>query len=167
MVSPFLCIVLFLPVMNLTTRPATVEDLETLYRFEQGIISAERPFNETLKPGHINYYDLREMLTLPYVHVVVALDGDNVIGSGYARIEYGKPYLQHSQHSYLGFMFVEPDYRGKGVNLAIIDALKKWSTSRGIYELRLHVYNDNDAAIRAYEKAGFERHLLEMRMSLK
>jgi GNAT superfamily N-acetyltransferase len=148
-------------------RQARIEDLDILYRFEQGIITAERPFNETLKPGHINYYDLREMLHLPYVHVVVALDGDKIIGSGYARIETAKDYLQHAQHSYLGFMYVDPAYRGKGINNLIIDALKAWSLSRGIYELRLHVYNDNAPAIRAYKKAGFEKHLLEMRIGLK
>src|SRR5687767_14410120 len=110
-----------------TTRAARPEDLDILYRFEQGIITAERPFNETLKPGHINYYDLKEMLTLPHVYIAVALDGDKIIGSGYARIESSKHYLQHQQHSYLGFMYVEPEYRGKGVNRLIIDALKAWS----------------------------------------
>ena len=149
-----------------TVRPATKEDLDTLYRFEQGIITAERPYNETLKPGPINYYDLKEMLHLPHVHIVVALDGNKIIGSGYARIESSKSYLQHAQHSYFGFMYVEPAYRRTGVNQLVIDALKAWSLSRGIYELRLHVYTDNAAAIRAYEKVGFEKHLLEMRMKL-
>jgi len=151
---------------HFTTRPAKIEDLDTLYRFEQGIITAARPYNETLKPGHINYYDLKEMLGLPNVHIVVAVDGDKIIGSGYARIQSAKPFLQHEQYAYLGFMYVEPGYRGKGVNQLILDALKTWSESRGIYELRLHVYNGNATAIRAYEKAGFEKHLLEMRMGL-
>ena len=159
---------LFLNCMTLfTVRPATLEDLELLYKFEQGIITAERPFNETIQPGHIHYYDLKEMITQPNVHVVVALDGNKLIGSGYARIEPAKHYLRHTHHSYLGFMFVEPAYRGKGVNQLIIDTLKRWSISQGIYELRLHVYQDNDAAIRAYEKTGFKKHLIEMRMGLK
>lgn len=152
---------------HFTIRAARFEDLEILYRFEQGIVTAERPFNVTLKPGHINYYDLKEMLTMPHVYIAVALDGDKLIGSGYARIESSKPYLQHKQHSYLGFMYVEPGYRGQGVNQLIIDALKEWSVSKGIYELRLDVYNNNQTAIRAYEKAGFEKHLVEMRMGLK
>jgi len=151
---------------RITTRSARPEDLDILYQFEQGIITAERPYNETLKPGHINYYDLKEMLGLPYAHIVVAVDGDKIIGSGYARIQSAKPFLQHEQYAYLGFMYVEPDYRGQGVNQLILDALKTWSESRGIYELRLHVYNGNAVAIRAYEKAGFEKHLLEMRMGL-
>ena len=152
---------------HFTTRQARLDDLEILYRFEQGIITAERPFNETLKPGRINYYDLKEMLTLPHVHIAVAIDGDKIIGSGYARIDSSKHYLQHQQHAYLGFMYVEPEYRGQGVNQLIIEALAAWSMSRGIYELRLDVYNNNASAIRAYEKAGFERHLVEMRMGLK
>ena|SRR5688572_23706558 len=159
--------VFLIPMNHFSIRSATPGDLEILYRFEQGIITAERSFNQTLKPGHINYYDLKEMLTMPHVHIAVALDGDKIIGSGYARIEASKHYLQHHQHSYLGFMYVEPEYRGQGVNQLIIDALSAWSVSRGIYELRLDVYNDNAAAIRAYEKAGFEKHLIEMRMGLK
>jgi len=30
----------------------------------------------------------------------------------------------------------------------------------------LDVYNDNSAALRAYEKAGFQRHMITMRMDV-
>ena len=39
-------------------RKATLNDIEILRRFEQGVISAERPFDPTLKKGDIFYYDL-------------------------------------------------------------------------------------------------------------
>ena len=42
-------------------RTATLDDLETLYRFEQGIILAERPFDPTLAKDPISYYDLKEL----------------------------------------------------------------------------------------------------------
>lgn len=48
----------------------------------------------------------------------------------------------------------------------ILDGLKEWSKSKGITELRLDVYDANDSAIRAYEKAGFQRHLLNMRIRI-
>ena len=63
-------------------------------------------------------------------------------------------------------MYVEPAWRGKGVNQVIIDALKSWARSRNLTELRLDVYTTNDAAIRAYEKAGFTPYLINMRMGI-
>lgn len=148
-------------------REAALTDMDTLLQFEQGVISAERPFDLTLKDDPIRYYDLEQLITAPHIQLMVAQAGDKVIGSGYARIETAKPFLKHEQYSYLGFMYVLPAYRGKGVNKLIINVLKDWSFSRGITEMRLEVYHDNIPAIKAYEKVGFEKLLIEMRMGIK
>lgn len=148
-------------------RKAALKDLNTLLVFEQGVISAERPFDPTLKTGHTNYYDIEMMITAHHVELLVAELDNELIGCGYARIEDAKPYLQHAQHAYLGFMYVVPAQRGKGVNKMIIDALEAWSLSQHITELRLDVYHQNEAAIRAYEKYGFTKHMIAMRMGLK
>ena len=148
---------------NTHIRPATTADLPTLYRFEQSIIATERPFDPTLKADPIHYYDLAAMIAGPDVQLLVAeLDGE-LAGSAYARIEPAKPYLRHATYAYLGFMYVEPAHRGKGINSLIIEELRLWAQSRGITELRLDVYHLNTRAIRAYEKAGFIPHLLNMR----
>ena len=141
--------------------------MDTLLQFEQGVISSERPFDITLKNDHIRYYDLEALIAASHIQLVVAQAGDEVIGSGYARIETAKPYLRHHQYAYLGFMYVHPAHRGNGVNKLIIDALKQWGLSRGITEFRLEVYSDNESAIKAYEKAGFEKHMVEMRMQME
>ena len=151
---------------QITVRKASLKDLDILFRFEQGVITAERPFDSTLKSGHINYYELEEMITAPHIEIVVAELNGGLIGSGYARIEKAKHYLQHTHHAYLGFMYVEPAHRGKGVNNKIIAALKTWAASQNITEFRLEVYADNLSAIKAYEKAGFSKHMVEMRMGL-
>lgn len=148
-------------------RKATLNDLEKLLRFEQGVIKAERPFDVTLKPDPIHYYDIEEMIRASHIELVVAELNGKIVGSGYARLEDAKPYLQHAKHAYLGFMYVDPDYRGKGINQNIIEALKTWSASQNVTEMRLDVYFNNDSAIRAYEKAGFTKHMVEMRMDIK
>ena len=147
-------------------RPAAAEDLPQLYLFEQGIIATERPFDPTLNDDPIHYYDLAAMIDAHEVALVVAESDGVLIGSGYARIEPAKPYLRHRLHAYLGFMYVEPAHRGKGINQMIIDALKHWALSRNITELRLDVYYPNTNAIRAYEKAGFTQHLINMRLGI-
>lgn len=111
-------------------RPAQVDDLPILLQFEQGVISAERPFDTTLKDEPIRYYDLEQMIMAPHIHLVIAQHGNEPVGSGYARIESAKPYLKHRQYAYLGFMYVTDRWRGKGVNRMIIDALKSGRRSR-------------------------------------
>jgi RimJ/RimL family protein N-acetyltransferase len=152
---------------QIIVRKASLKDLDTLFRFEQGVIAAERPFDSTLKSGHIHYYNLEEMITAPHIELVVAELENQLIGSGYARIEKAKHYLQHAHHAYLGFMYTDPKHRGKGVNRRIIEALKNWASAQNIAEFRLEVYVNNLAAIKAYEKAGFSPHMLEMRMNLQ
>jgi len=150
--------------LPIVVRPATASDLETLYRFQQGILAAERPFDSTIKDGPVQYYDIPGLLASNQVMFVIAETGAEIVGCGFARIEVAKPYLKHSMHGYLGLMYVDPEYRGHSVNRKIIDALKGWCGSRGITELRLEVYHGNAAAIRAYEKAGFHRLMLEMHL---
>lgn len=151
---------------TLITRPATVADIDTLRLFEQGVIEAERPYDPTLKNGTIHYYDLELLINSPAsVLMVVELNGE-LLASGYARVETAKPYLQHPQHAYLGFMYTHPTHRGKGLNKLVLDALKQWARERGITELRLEVYHNNRSAIRAYEKAGFSQLMIEMRMGI-
>lgn len=148
-------------------RQAHIDDLEKLLEFEQGIITAERPFDPTLLEGNISYYNIKKMISATDVEIVVATIGLEIIGSGYARIEEAKPYLNHKLYAYLGFMYTNPSHRGKGINAKIIEALKNWVLSHNIYEMRLDVYNDNPSAIKAYEKVGFKNHLVNMRMGLE
>lgn len=151
----------------ITFRPAELQDLQLLYDFEQGIITAERPFDSTLKGGHINYYDLKVLIESDEAEVIVAEFDKEIIASGYAQIREGKDFQSFTSFAYLGFMFVKPDQRGKGVISQLLERLKKWSQSKGITEIRLEVYNDNEPAVRAYEKAGFKKHMVEMRLNLK
>jgi len=147
-------------------RKATIADLERLYQFEQGVIEAERPYDSTLKEK-THYYDLEEMINASHIELLVAEVEGKIIASGYARVEKAKHYLKHNTHAYLGFMYVLPEHRGKGINKIIIEALKKWTHSQNIAELRLDVYFDNISAIKAYEKIGFSKHMIEMRFNLE
>ena len=147
-------------------RKASIVDLGQLLAFEQDLIKTERPFDPTVKPDPVNYYDLKAMLTDPQIEMVVGELNNKIIASGYARIDKAKPYLKHSHHAYLGFMYVLPEYRGQGINKKIMEVLKDWAASQNIREFRLEVYCDNASAIKAYEKFGFSKYFLEMRFNL-
>src|SRR5215467_15490579 len=114
----------------ITIREATLNDVPTLLRFEQGVIENERPFDPTLKPHPNSYYDIPRMIEDPLVQLVVAEYNGQLIGCGYARIAPSKHYLRHQLHAYLGFMYVDPEWRRKNVNQMIIDNLKQWTISK-------------------------------------
>ncbi|WP_418498994.1 GNAT family N-acetyltransferase [Flagellimonas sp.] len=145
-------------------RQATLEDLSTLLQFEQEIVKVERPFDITIKEGHVSYYDLAQMVQDPEAHVVVAEIDGKLVASGYAIPKKARHYLDHEWYAYLGFMYTDPEYRGLGINAKIVDELKQWSVQNGFKEIRLTVYSDNLPAIRAYEKVGFKKHIIEMRL---
>ena len=149
---------------NFRIRAATRNDIAILLEFEQGVIKAERPLAVTLGVDPITYYDLEELIINDDALLVVAETEGEIIGSGYALVKPARHYLNHRFYSYLGFMFTLPEYRGRGVNTKIIEELKQWSYSKGLKEIRLTVYDENFNAIRAYEKVGFKKHIIEMRL---
>ncbi len=156
---------------DIIIRAATLADIEQLKEFEQGVIKAERPFDPELNPDPVCYYDLEQLIKQDNCYLAVAeSSGDKqqnrLVGCGYARIEKAKPYVNYRFFSYLGFMYVEPAFRGQGINQLVINYLANWSAEQGVTMLHLDVFAENVAAIRAYQKVGFNARLVEMRCDI-
>lgn len=149
---------------NLTIRQATLKDLPILLSFEQELIKAERPFDTTIRPDPVSYYDIQQYISSKEVEVVVAQIDGSIVSSGYALRKNARSYLDHKQYGYLGFMYTLPEFRGRGINQKIVARLMDWCRKRGLSEVRLTVYHENLPAIKAYEKAGFKSHITEMRI---
>jgi len=152
--------------MELKIRQAQEKEIDVLLEFEQGIVAAERPYDKTLKEGKFHYYDLLEFIKSAEAEVLVAAIGDQIVGSGYAKIVDAKPYQKYAKYVHLGFMYVRPEYRGQGINKLILEALTNWAREQKISEVRLQVYDQNESAKKAYSKAGFKPNLLEMRIEI-
>ncbi|MEJ7560741.1 MAG: GNAT family N-acetyltransferase [Pedobacter sp.] len=151
---------------NITTRHATKDDLPKLDTFLQMLVEAERPFDPTLKDGDIFYYDLKTLIAEDSTAVMIVEANGGIIGSGYAQIRSAKSYERHNFFGYIGFMLVIPEFRGKGIYRVLINELKQWILSKGITEVRLEVYHENDAAVSAYEKVGFKKFITTMRFDM-
>ena len=152
--------------MTYSIRKATLADLPLLLDFEQALIKVERPMDSTIKEGVVSYYDIADFIQQTDTEVLVTECDSKIVASGYAQIKGDRHYLKHDLQGYLGFMYVDEEHRGKGLNKLLIDALIKWCKDRAVHEIRLAVYQDNPSAIRAYEKVGFKKHLITMRMDV-
>ena len=138
-------------------REATIDDLPCLLELEQGIIESERPYDPFIKEKDVSYYDIPKLLSDSESIVMLMESNDGIVGCGYAQIRESKIYVTHDKHCYLGFIYLQAQYRGQALGQRILDALKEWGVDRGVRHIQLGVYSDNIGAIRAYEKAGFKK----------
>jgi len=151
---------------DIIIREAKLSELSELLAIEQLIVEAERPFEENFKQGRVHYYDLEKLITNDNSMVLVAETENQIIATGYVKIKESLAYLKDNYHAYLGFMYVNPSYRGQGINQRIIEQLKQWSKEKGMTVVCLEVLNGNTKAINAYRKSGFNINLVEMRINL-
>jgi len=138
-------------------REASIEDLPGLLALEQGIVDAERPYDSFIRDSNVTYYDIPGLISDSDSHLVLVEFNKEIIGSGYAQIRASKSCFTHENHCYLGFIYLSPEHRGKALGKSIIEALKEWGINRGVQHFQLDVYAENKSAIRAYEKAGFNK----------
>ena len=149
--------------MEIKTRKATLKDLDFLLNFEQQLIAVERPMDPSLEQHKkINYYDIAAFIASDIAEVFVATISDEIVGCGYGLIKQNDSKFSQKEHGYIGFIYVEKKYRGNGISKYIFDAIFGWLRSKNIIEVKLTVYEENPYAIKAYEKIGFKKNLIEM-----
>ena len=119
---------------SISIRTATLNDLETLLQFEQGLIAAEKPLDPFLGKGKLYYYNIPEMITAQNVHLIVAVSNKELVASGYVRIENAKHYHKNPIHGYVGFIYVKPSFRGQKISNAILESLKSWAKNKDLNE---------------------------------
>lgn len=149
---------------GLIVREAQPEDYDALLALEQKVVEAERPFNADLKETGVHYYDIHRLISDQSTRMIVAELSGTIVATGYMQVRDSKSSLTHDKHGYLGFMYVAQEYRGLGLNKIVVQDLVDWGQSRGIRHFYLDVYADNAAAVRAYEKFGFQPSLIEMKL---
>jgi len=149
---------------SIVYRQATLEDKGALDECLQHIVTAERPMDECLKPGYIEYYDPLDFIKSEQSELLVAESDGVIVACGAGVIKPARDYYRYDEFLYLAMMYVAESHRGQGINGEIMRRLLDWGKSKGLTTASLTVYPDNPSAIRAYEKLGFEPALVEMRL---
>ena len=151
--------------MNTIVRTATLSDLPALRQLQQQLIQFERPFDPTMPSGHVEYYNLRELLHSEKVKCLVVETEGRIVGCGFGKIKRNPEWPKSPKIGYIGLMFIEKNYRHQGIGNQIITSLLHWFKECQISDIRLKVYAHNSKALKAYEKYGFTSFMTEMRYS--
>lgn len=67
-----------------------------------------------------------------------------------------------SLDGWIGLLFVEPKYQGKGIGKALLEAIKSYFKENKCKTIRLFVMKDNKLAVHFYQKLGFKIKDVEM-----
>jgi GNAT superfamily N-acetyltransferase len=89
--------------------------------------------------------------------ILFALAGD--IAVGFLHIEEDKtpPYASVAPHRFAQVVdvYLQPDWRNKGIGAALLEYAKAWAKERGLEYLELFVLEENAPGRRFYEREGF------------
>ena len=88
--------------------------------------------------------------------VILACDGDKVIGYCWTRIMYEAEADGKGRKGQIFMLGVDPDYRGRGAGKAVLLAGLSYLKSKGLRVAELTVDSANKAACSLYRSVGFE-----------
>ncbi len=102
----------------------------------------------------------------PEMAVLVADDNGEMIGYAYAAVE-GYDYMAlRGPAGVLHDIIVDPQHRGRGVGLLLLDAALAFFRTRGVPRVVLSTAERNEAAQRLFASMGFRRTMIEMTCEL-
>lgn len=107
---------------------------------------------------------LREMLRDDQRPILVATDErDEVLGYAFCVMESrgGGAFNPH-RTLYLDDLCVDERCRGQQVGTALYEAVLALARERGCYNVTLHVWNCNEAAMRFYDRLGLKSRQMEL-----
>jgi GNAT superfamily N-acetyltransferase len=140
-----------------------LSDLAALIGFVEAIQEHERIDVTDLKLGSEIGSDYAQMLIRMIAErngcILMARMRADTVGFGCAWIEEDNdPLLRDDArtHAYISDIFVEDDWRRRGVALRILDALEMEMRSRGCQRIRVCSKATNHIALECYKKAGYQ-----------
>ncbi len=144
--------------MSFVVRPADPADAEPLTRLAEAVSAEPGAWLISTGGEWRGVGDERRYLSgrrrSPPAAVFLA---ERDAGAAVGRLSVARDTHPASAHvADLGLMVAE-DARRQGVGWALLEAAVEWARGAGIRKLELHVFPWNDAAIRLYERFGFER----------
>ena len=136
--------------MTIVIRPATPDDVPTIFSFSQLLSEYEKLAHEMVGTEEGLYQGL--FGKRPYVEAFVAEVEDKVVAS--ATYFYNFSTFLMKPGIYLEDLFVLPDYRRRGIATALIRHLGSHAIAQGCGRVEWSVLDWNVDAIAVYKKLG-------------
>jgi ribosomal protein S18 acetylase RimI-like enzyme len=98
---------------------------------------------------------LAEVANSGYSFLFVAVAGDQTVGFISGELRQGSPTFLPKTWASVDDVFVEPEYRNRGMGRALLQSVRAWAQERGADGISLQVAAANSRGRKFYEKLGF------------
>lgn len=158
--------------MQMTIRPAAPPDLPAIGRLGALLVRLHHDFDPArflaatpqTEQGYAAF--IGTQLDEPKVVVLVAALGPEILGYSYAGVE-GRDYMSlRGPSGVLYDIVIDPAHRGKGIGRKLLAAVLAALQALGAPQVVLSTAEQNEAAQRLFERAGFRRTMIEMTREL-
>ena len=141
----------------LETRMATVEDAALITRHRKAMFADMRDASDAVLEKMAQHFDpwVRRMLSAgKYVGWIVSDGKRDIASAGLLVLDWAPHFLDPAseQRAYVLNVFVEPDYRRRGLAQALTNDCMEEARNRGIRFIALHASKSGQPV---YEKLGF------------
>ncbi len=145
--------------MNYTIRLAAEHDIIAMQELWKEFIDFHKdcdPFFTRSNDGHVQFGKfVKENILSPNWHVLVATDGEEVIGYCMATTMSYPPVYVKNRYGVIQDIAVSERYRRKGIGTALYAAAVEWLKSRGMDRTELEVSARNESSNAFWRKQGF------------
>lgn len=120
-------------------------------------LARKEPESFSLKDDYQQKYKetLPDLLVDPKTFVLLAKEGNTPIGYSFTSIRYPLPILEQKPFGQVSDLYVQEEYRGKGIGTAMVNHSTTWLRNKGVFELHLKTFVTNRKGISFWEKQGF------------
>lgn len=136
--------------MDFNIKNATLEDLDIAADLfnQYRVFYRQQPDYKKCKQF------IQDRLTQEQSHIfLLYVEGK---AAGFVQLYELYHYIKLEKQWLLSDLFVHPDYRGKGLSVALIDRSKQWCDETGGCGLMLETEKTNDIGNKLYPRCGFE-----------
>ena len=156
--------------MKIKIEEAKRKDINSILKLNKGLADYSRKIDNYYKHGKENVKWVRKWLRKGFgkrsLKILIAKDGNKIIGYFTGHIEKPSPYVKPRKIGKIGQVFILEKYRGKGIGERIFRELVKWFKANKIKHIELSVDSRNKIGIAAWKKYGFFEYQKKMRLDL-
>jgi GNAT superfamily N-acetyltransferase len=98
---------------------------------------------------------LADVANSGYSFLFVAASGDRTVGFISGELRQGSPTFLPKTWASVDDVFVEPEYRNRGMGRALLQSVKSWAQEKGADGISLQVAAANSRGRKFYEELGF------------
>lgn len=146
--------------MDVTIREAKESDLQLVrkYGVETGWASlSESERGELDKEEWAKHMgELFQKIFDRETHRIFVAENESHVFLGYVWVGVGSNMMTGKRHGFIYDIFVEKEFRGKGVGRALLEKAESFCREKGYSRILLMVSVNNKAAAKLYDKMGFK-----------